>query len=123
MSKILKVSLIGAEFFARHGYYPQEQILGNRFVVDIDAQFSASVNMATDEIANTLNYEQLHNIATEQMQLTKQLLETVAHGIADEIMRRFPYILQLSVCVKKLHPPLKGQVGASAVTVIINNAN
>jgi dihydroneopterin aldolase len=119
MPEVIKVSLISAEFFARHGYYVEEQLLGNRFVVDIDAQFAAA-NLAEDDITNTLNYEQLHRIAAGQMKVTHQLLETVAQGIAHEITEQFPYVQHLSVCVKKLHPPLKGQVAASAVTVTVS---
>ncbi|MBS7565216.1 dihydroneopterin aldolase [Mucilaginibacter sp. Bleaf8] len=120
---MIQVSLIGADFFARHGYYPEEQILGNRFLVDIDAQFAPFANLGDDQINNTLNYEQLNLIAEEEMKHPRQLLETVAQNIADQIMQQFPYVLHLKVSVKKVNPPLKGMVAATAVTILINQDN
>ena len=116
---MIKVSLQGAEFFARHGYYKEEQILGNYFVVNIDACFKPGAASVNDDLNNTLNYEQLYEIAKASMTVPKQLLETVAQGIADEIIVKFPYLVTLQVEVKKLNPPLKGKVGASSITVYV----
>jgi dihydroneopterin aldolase len=117
---MIKVGLHGAEFFARHGYYQEEQTLGNYFTVDIEAGFMPQQPTINDNLANTLNYEHLYQITTEQMHLTRQLLESVAQGIADAIIQQFPYISTLQVTVKKLNPPLKGKVAASSVTVYVN---
>jgi len=116
---MIKVSLHGAEFFARHGYYKEEQILGNYFVVNIEASFNPILIVINDDLNNTLNYERLYEIAKASMAVSKQLLETVAQGIADDIMVQFPYLIALQVEVKKLNPPLKGKVDASGVTVYI----
>ena len=116
---MIKVSLHGAEFFARHGYYKEEQILGNYFLVDINASFNPSTAIIDDNLDNTLNYERLYEIAKASMAVPKQLLETVAQGIADDIMLHFPYLSTLQVEVRKLNPPLKGKVNASGVTVYI----
>lgn len=114
---MIKVGLHGAEFFARHGYYKEEQILGNYFIVDIEATFSLQNPLINDDLNNTLNYEQLYQIASEAMVHPKQLLETVAQDIANATMQQFPYIGTLQVVVKKLNPPLKGKIAASSVTV------
>ncbi|WP_295768666.1 dihydroneopterin aldolase [uncultured Mucilaginibacter sp.] len=118
---MIKVGLYGAEFFARHGYYSEEQILGNRFVVTIEATFNPQHPDINDDLEKTLNYEQLCQIAHEYMKHPQKLLETVAQGMANTIMEQFPYITNLQVELKKLNPPLKGQVAASGVTVYVNN--
>jgi len=117
---MIKVGLHGAEFFARHGYYKEEQILGNYFVVDIEACFNPNDTVINDDLDNTLNYERLYQIAGNAMKEPKQLLETVAQQIADNTMQLFPYISTLQVMVRKLNPPLKGKVAASSVTVFVN---
>lgn len=122
MTEQIKVSLLGAQFFARHGYYPEEQLLGNRFVVDIEAQFESSAAFVDDHLNKTLNYEHLCHIAAYEMKQTKQLLETVAQAISRQIMQQFPYVSHLQVSVKKLHPPLKGEIAASAVTITTINS-
>lgn len=114
---MIKVGLQGAEFFARHGYYAEEQILGNYFVVDIEVSFQPHGPLRDDNLQHTLNYEQLYDIAAHEMKQTRQLLETVAQSIADTIKRDFNYITSAVVTVKKRNPPLKGIVAASSVTV------
>jgi len=117
---MIKVGLHGAEFFARHGYYKEEQILGNYFIVDIEASFEPQNTSINDDLNNTLNYERLYQIAAEQMEHPQKLLETVAQTIADNTLQLFPYIAKLQVTVKKLNPPLKGKVAASSVTINVN---
>jgi dihydroneopterin aldolase len=118
-SFMIKVSLHGAEFFARHGFYKEEQILGNYFVVNIEACFNPQATAINDDLNNTLNYEQLYEIAKAAMAVPKQLLETVAQEIADNIMQQFPYLSTLQVEVRKLNPPLKGKIAASGITVYL----
>ncbi|MDP9047534.1 MAG: dihydroneopterin aldolase, partial [Bacteroidota bacterium] len=47
------ISLHGAEFFAYHGFYPEEQVLGNRFLVDIEVEYNFG-SKEEDNIANTV---------------------------------------------------------------------
>jgi dihydroneopterin aldolase len=84
-----KVALQGAEFFAYHGFYPQEQLLGTRFVVDIEVVFENAYDFNDDKIANTVNYEELYLIAKTEMQHTRKLIETVAQSIIDGITGKY----------------------------------
>jgi dihydroneopterin aldolase len=117
---MIKVSLHGAEFFALHGFYPEEQLLGNKFVLDIDVEFSAAADLTGDHINDTVNYEQLYTIADEEMRHTRKLLEAVAQSIANRIRAEHPFVETIKVELKKLNPPLKGRVAYSAVTVTNN---
>jgi len=117
---MIKVTLHGAEFFAKHGFYPEEQLTGNQFVLDIDVEFEPNADMKGDQISNTVNYEQLYTIAELEMLHPRKLLETVAQSIADRIRNDYPFLQNIRVELKKLHPPLKGRVAYSAVTVTNN---
>lgn len=114
---MVEINLIEAEFFAHHGYYTEEQILGGRFMVDISVKFEPKGNLGEDEITNTVNYEQLYNIACDEMKITRRLIETVAQSIYDKIKNEFPFVKEISVCLRKMDPPLKGKVGHSSVIV------
>lgn len=117
---MIKVSLHGAEFFALHGFYPEEQLTGNKFLIDIDVEFNTTANLKHDHIADTVNYEQLYAIAETEMRHTRKLLEAVAQAIADRIRADYPFIEKIRVELKKLTPPLKGRVAYSAVMVTNN---
>jgi 7,8-dihydroneopterin aldolase/epimerase/oxygenase len=116
---MVEINLNNAEFFAYHGYYPEEQLLGSRFLVDISVSFLPQGDLNKDEIDNTVNYEQLYNIACDEMQHTRKLIETVGKNIADTIKLKFPFIKSLKVAIKKMDPPLKGKVGHSSVVIIL----
>lgn len=117
---MIKVTLHGAEFFAHHGFYPEEQLTGNRFILDIDVEFEPYADMKEDHINNTVNYEQLYAIAGQEMQTPRKLLEAVAQSVADRIRADYPFVQKIRVELKKLTPPLKGRVEYSAVTVTNN---
>lgn len=114
---MIKISLHEAKFFANHGFYPEEQLLGIHFVVNIDVEFETEQGVMTDELTDTVNYEKLYAIAADEMKQTKKLLETVAGGIISRIRDCFPYLHSIRVELKKLNPPLAGPVGYTAITL------
>ena len=114
---MVKVALEGAGFFAYHGFYPEEQLLGTHFVVDIEVVFENAYDFNDDKITNTVNYEELYQIVKEEMARTRKLIETVAQGIIDSITGKYPYIKGTCVTIRKAHPPLGGPVKNSAVTI------
>ncbi len=117
---MVKVALNGAEFFAYHGFYPEEQLLGTRFMVDIEVYFTNENTLNTDRINDTVNYEELYIIAEKEMKHTRKLIETVAQAIIDKIIVRFTFIKGASVSIKKAYPALGGPVKNSVVTISYN---
>ena len=71
------IAIEGVRFFAYHGYYEEEQELGNTFVLDVIVNADTELAAATDELyeeieddeieedepaATTVNYELLYFI-------------------------------------------------------------
>lgn len=114
-----RVALQGVRFYAYHGFYPEEQVLGTEFLVDIDTEMEVLGN-GGDELAHTVNYERLFEIASEEMKITRKLLETVAHAILDKIRHEFLMVKHIRVSIKKLHPPMAGQIDSSLIELNFN---
>jgi dihydroneopterin aldolase len=114
---MISIALHDAEFFAWHGFYPEEQLLGNRFMVDIEVGFTPVADLSEDDIGHTINYEQLYTIAYEEMKITRKLIETVAQAIIDEVKTQFPFVEHIHIAIKKLNPALKGKVAYSSVVI------
>lgn len=114
-----KVALQGVRFYAYHGFYPEEQVTGNEFVVDIETELEV-FGHGEDELANTVNYERLFEIARTEMQQPRKLLETVAHAILDQIRHEFLVVKNIRVAIKKMNPPLAGEVDSSLIELIFN---
>jgi dihydroneopterin aldolase len=111
-----KVSLAGIRFFAYHGFYPEEQILGTEFIIDVDTELEV-FTAGEDEISNTVNYERLSQIVSSEMKIPRKLLETVAHSILAQIRHEFLAVKYIRILIRKMHPPLAGQVESSAIEV------
>ena len=114
-----KVGLEGVRFFAYHGFYPEEQVLGTEFIVDVHTELDV-YSSGGDDIANTVNYERLHQIISEEMKTPRKLLETVAYGILDQIRHEFLTVQNIRVSIRKMHPPLGGDVRNSLIELSFN---
>ncbi len=108
------VSIKGAEFFAFHGFYDEEQRAGNKFIVDITVSLK-SFDSLDDNIEDTVNYEHLHQICKSVMSNTQRLLETVVLNIINELQTRFKNIESGSVKLEKISPQLGGKVGKAVI--------
>lgn len=114
---MITVELHGAEFFAKHGFYPEEQLLGCKFLVDISVGFMPVGELSEDNLDNTVNYERLYQIACSQMQQPRKLIETLAQAILDGIKKEYSFVEAIVVTIKKLNPPMRGKIDHSGVTL------
>ncbi len=105
------------EFFAHHGCFKEEQIIGNRFIVNFWAECDCRKASQSDDICDALNYQEVYNIIKEEMAVTSHLLEHVAGRILKSVKARFPYVECAQVSIDKLNPPLGGRVGSSRVSM------
>lgn len=118
MAAIVKrISLEGVRIFAHHGYYLEEQILGTPFLVDVLTEM-ASEDDDSDNLDLTVNYGRLFEIVSEEMKITRKLLEKVSHSILLRIKEEFPFLDMIQVSITKLSLPLPGQIKNSKVELI-----
>ncbi len=110
---IQTVALRDVKCFAYHGFYAEEQILGTHFLVSIEVIFKPEGD--TEELQHTVNYEVLNNIILAEMKNTQKLLETVVSRMLEQVKTSFPFIDKAIVGIKKLHPPMSGEIHHSFV--------
>jgi len=110
------VALADLRFFAFHGYYPEEQVLGNEFTVDMCVKFDKPRDTG-DELHDTVNYEVLYDLARTEMQQPRKLLETVAESILTRIQADFPFVSEIEISICKKHPPFGGDRANAAVSL------
>ncbi|WP_421939650.1 dihydroneopterin aldolase [Pedobacter sp.] len=114
------VALRDVKCFALHGYYPEEQLIGNHFVIDLETEFDAIG--FDDELSQTVNYEDLNTIILNEMKNTQKLLETVLKNIISKVIEQYPFVANIKVSMKKLNPPMPGQIGHSFVQLNYTSA-
>ncbi len=111
------IELIGMEFYAYHGCFKEEQIIGNRFMVNFSVETEMERPGITDNLCDALNYQELYNMIKEEIEKTSKLLENVALRILERANKDFPTILWAKVTISKLNPPIGGKVEASRVVM------
>ncbi len=112
-----KVSLEGLEFHAYHGVYPHERSSGNKFEVDILVETNFNESAFRDDLAGTLNYEDLYVVVKLEMEKPSKLLETVANQIAEETLKKFQEAVSVEVKISKFNPPIGGVCKKASVVV------
>ncbi|RZL68037.1 MAG: dihydroneopterin aldolase, partial [Pedobacter sp.] len=110
---IQTVALKDVKCHALHGFYPEEQLIGCFFLVDIEVTFKP--NNDTENLDKTVNYEVLNNVIIKEMANTQKLLETVVKNILDAVQANYPFIVTAKVGIRKMNPPMPGQIGYSFV--------
>lgn len=108
------VSIKGAEFFAHHGFYEEERLTGNTFIIDAEVELK-SFDSSDDNIHDTVNYEKLFEICSEEMENTQKLLETVVFNIITKFNNTFSNITGGKVKLEKIGPQLGGKVEKAVV--------
>jgi dihydroneopterin aldolase len=111
------IKIEGMEFFAYHGCFTEESIIGTRFIVDIELSVDTSQAQSSDNLHHTVNYLSVYQTIKEQMEIRSNLLENVAHRIIDAVKHRFPLVTEANVKVSKLNPPLGGKIDRVSVTI------
>jgi 7,8-dihydroneopterin aldolase/epimerase/oxygenase len=105
-----QISLESMEFFAYHGHFKEEQIIGTRFIVDLIMEAETKEAEITDNLVKTVNYQEVYNLVAKEMAVKSHLLEHVARRILDSLAREFPQISACRVKIAKMNPPVGGKV-------------
>lgn len=103
-----KVSLEGMEFYARHGYYEEERVIGNKYSVDVTLDVDVTEAALDDKLEGTVNYEKVYEIVQEVMSIDANLLEHLAGKMIKALKENFLEIKHVRVRVSKYNPPIKG---------------
>ena len=107
MSSIL---LEGMEFFAFHGCFKEEQVIGSKFVVNLELCNGVSRAEVSDRLLDTIDYVKVYRLVKKEMEIKSHLLEHVARRILDAVEKTFPEVTEISLSISKLNPPVGGKV-------------
>lgn len=111
------IEIEGMQFFAFHGHFEAEQIVGNHFQVDIRFETDCSKAAISDDLKDAVNYQEVYNLVKKEMEITSHLLENVAKRILDALFLCFPVINEAKVKISKLNPPMGGEIEKVGVTL------
>ncbi|MGY8951876.1 MAG: dihydroneopterin aldolase [Flavobacteriales bacterium] len=100
------IKINSMRFHAFHGHLPVERKTGNTFVVDLILNVDLQKSGLSDKLEDTVNYVDVMDIITQEMNIPSDLIEHVAERIATRLKKELPLIKSLEITVKKEKPPL-----------------
>jgi len=132
------IALEGMHFRAPHGFYPEENVTGNDFMLDVYVEADTTLAAKTDKLYEepeedaeedapplSVNYETIYLLCESEMRKpVSKLLENVVQRIVLRLHRQFTFeqdeeqislIRGVRVRLRKLNPPLGGKVDAAFV--------
>lgn len=110
-----KILLEDMEFFAYHGCFEEEKIIGNKFVVNLEIETDTSKSEKSDNLLETINYQEVYDEINNVMNVSCNLLEQLAAKILDAVMNKFSAIKSAKLRVSKLNPPMGGKMKSVSV--------
>lgn len=112
-----KITLTGMKFYGYHGCLEKEKAEGQDFFVDAVLYLDTYPAGRADDLALTVNYAEVYEIARAVVEGTrKNLIEAVAEDIAGRVLH-LPRLTKVTVTVHKPHAPLPGPFADAAVTI------
>jgi 7,8-dihydroneopterin aldolase/epimerase/oxygenase len=103
------------EFFAFHGCFQEERIIGNRFLVTVSFDTDTNLAEETDDLTKTINYYNIYKLISKEMGIPSKLLENVNRRIFNKISEEYSLISNLCVKISKIHPSLGGKIDRVSV--------
>ena len=106
-----EILLEGMRFYAYHGVNPEEQALGQRFLVDVVMAVDLRRPGQSDDLADTVSYSAVYKVVRGIVEgEPRNLIEALAEEIAAAILTGFPQVARVTVTVRKPEVPMKGSL-------------
>lgn len=117
MSSVIQyIALEEVRFFSPIGFYEEEQVVGNEFYVDLRVGLPFQ-SLDSEDLNNTINYEDLYQILVEVMSPKRKLLESAVEDILNKVLEKYTQLEQVTVRIRKMNPPFGGDLARSVVSL------
>jgi len=111
------IRIMNMVFYGYHGVDPSERALGGRFSFDVEMRLDLRPAGETDDISETVDYAAVYSLIERmQRESSFQLLEALAHNIAETILAEFP-VDHVTVRARKHSVPLAGLIDYTEVEI------
>lgn len=102
-----KIHIRNLEVFGRHGVFPEENRLGQKFEVDADLYISIREAGLNDDLTKSIHYGEVsHFIASFMTEHTFRLIEAAAEQMAEALLLQFPAMEKIRLEIRKPWAPI-----------------
>jgi 7,8-dihydroneopterin aldolase/epimerase/oxygenase len=106
------------EIHGFHGYFDEEQRLGQKFLFNVLANLAPAQTHLADSFEASVRYDQLiDEVECISNQAKFRTLEALAETIARGLLKRFDRITSIAVTVSKASPPISQSLERVSVKI------
>lgn len=105
------------EFHAFHGCLEHETKIGNTYLVSLSMNLDTSKAGDTDQLEDTLNYQEVYDVIRREMEIPSKLIEHAGQRLIDAVFADFEQINELKLTLTKLNPPLGAKVESVSIEI------
>ena len=110
-------------FHGRHGVLPEEAVLGQPWILDLDLVVDIAEAAASDQLAHTVNYAEVHALCRDIVTGERfSLIESLAHRLLTAVLAAQPRVLSATLTVHKPHVPIPGDHAGVALTATLSRS-
>lgn len=113
------IHLRGLRFHAFHGVMAQERMVGNDYEIDLRLRVNVERAMLSDDVADTVNYAEVYQLAKQVMAEPRHLVEHVAARIAQVILDKWSQVDEVNVNLTKRNPPMGADCEGAGVELCV----
>lgn len=111
------IEIEGMEFYSYHGHYREEQIVGNRFLVNATIETEIGKASVSDKLSDTINYLSVYQLIKEEMGIKSHLLEHVAGRIINRLYHSYNNLVRVRIKISKMNPTMGGEIEKVSITL------
>ncbi|WP_248929068.1 dihydroneopterin aldolase [Paenibacillus hamazuiensis] len=102
-----KIIMSGMQFYGYHGVYPEENRLGQRYTLDVEMHLPLTKPGKSDNVEDTVNYAEAYEVIQNIVERKVfKLIEALAEEVASVLLSTYTVINEVTVRVRKPHPPV-----------------
>ena len=106
-TRLDKIEIKELEVFANHGVYPEENVLGQKFVISATLFTRTRLAGLTDELSASINYGEVSHMITDfTRKHTYKLLESLAENLAEMLLCSLSGLEKITLKIEKPWAPV-----------------
>lgn len=102
-----KIILNNLSFYGYHGALKEENVLGQKFFIDIELYLDFKKAGKSDDVNDSVHYGEVYEVVKKVVEHEKyNLLEALAENISKQVFDSFEMVQEIMVRVKKPEAPV-----------------
>lgn len=113
-----RIKIRGLQVFAHHGVFPEENTLGQKFVINAVLYTDTRRAGNSDNLEDSINYGEVSHFITDFLtEHTFRLLEAAAEHLAGALLLRYPLLQSVELEIEKPWAPIGLPLDAVSVQI------